>query len=65
MSFPSLAIKVHSEDPLHASAGDGASTLALKPKCRVNRSLKRRVQVAPQNGDFVTGKLKNIYVFKI
>ena len=30
---------------------DGASTQALKPMDRVNRSPKQRVPVAPQNGD--------------
>ena len=38
------------------SAGDVASTLALKPMGRVNWSPKQRAPVAPQNGDFVSTK---------
>ena len=33
------------------SAGDGATTLALKPMGRLNQSPKQRVPVAPQNGN--------------
>ena len=40
-----------------SSAGDGASTLALKPMARVNRSLKQRAAVAPQNGDLSSQKI--------
>ena len=40
------------------TAGDDWSILALKPMGRVNQSLKQRVPVAPQNGDFVTTKIK-------
>ena len=42
------------------SAGDGASTMALKPLGRGNQSPKQKVPVAPQNGDIVTAK----YFFK-
>ena len=35
------------------SAGDGASTLALKRIGGVNQTPKQRVPVAPQNGDLV------------
>ena len=38
------------------SAGDAASTLALKPMGRVNQSPKQRVPVAPQNGDLSAQK---------
>ena len=38
------------------SAGDGTSTLALKPMGGVNRSPKQRVPVASQNDDIVTTK---------
>ena len=38
------------------SAGNGASTLALKPVGGVNRSPKQRVPVDPQNGDIATAK---------
>ena len=40
------------------SAGDDGSTLALKPTGRVNRSLKQKAPVAPQNGDLSPQKLK-------
>ena len=33
------------------SADNDGSTLALNPMGRVNRSMKQRVTVAPQNGD--------------
>ena len=33
-------------------AGNGASTLALKPVGRDDRSPKQRVQAVPQNGDW-------------
>ena len=40
------------------STGNGVSMLALKPMGRVNQSPKQRVQVARQNGDIVTAKIK-------
>ena len=42
-------------------AGDGASTLALKPMGRVNLNPKQRVLVAPQSGALSLQKLtKNL-----
>ena len=38
------------------SAGNAASTLVLKGMDGVNRSLKQRVPVVPQNGDIVATK---------
>ena len=43
---------------LEWSAGDGASTPALKPMGRFNQCQKQRLQVAPQNGDLSPQKLK-------
>ena len=40
------------------SVGNDGSTLAFKPTGRVNRSLKQRVPLAPQNGDLSLQKLK-------
>ena len=68
-SGPSLT-GVDSEDPLctsDMSAGNGASTLALKPMGRVNQSPKQRVPVAPQISDIVTVKkfLKKVHYILI
>ena len=41
-----------------SSAGNGASSLALKPIGGLNQSLKQRAPVAPQNGDLSLQKLK-------
>ena len=43
-----LTPRIHSAQ-VTESADDGASTLALKPIGRVNRSPKQRAPVAPQN----------------
>ena len=44
------------------SAGDGASTLALKPMGGVNQSPKQKTPVAPQNGDIAKIKKKKVVV---
>ena len=44
------------------SRGNGASTLALKPMGRVNRSLKQRVPVAPKNGELLPQKKFKGYI---
>ena len=54
-----LTLRIHYVQTT-SSAGNGASTLALKPMGGVNQSPKQRVSVALQNGDFVTAK----YLFK-
>ena len=41
-----------------SSAGDGASTLALKLMGGVNRSPKQRAPMVPQNGDLSPQKIK-------
>ena len=58
-SSPSL-VRVDPEDyytQVTSSAGDGVSTLDLKPMNRVNQSPKQRVPVAPQNGDLSPQKI--------
>ena len=52
-----LALRIHYAQ-VKESAGDGASTMALKSMGRGNQSPKQRVPVAPQNGDIVTAKIK-------
>ena len=39
------------------SMGNDGFTLALKPMGRINRSLKQRAPVAPQNGDLSLQKI--------
>ena len=52
-----------------SSADDDASTLALNPMGRVNRSPKYRVPLAPQNGDIVTAKsdykINSVFIHRI
>ena len=50
LAWPELTPKIHYTQ-VTESAGDGAFTLTLKPRSRVNQSLKQRVSVAPQSSD--------------
>ena len=54
-SLGELALRIHYAQ-VTLSAGDSASTLYLKPICRVNQIPRRRAPVAPQNGETISKK---------